>query len=80
MLTFIATQIAVEKDKKDLMETFKSLDVDGNGVLTRAELKEGLLKIHGIAKNEKEIDDLIKMVDSNNSGSIDFSGAFYLLF
>lgn len=74
MLTFMATQISAEKEKEDLLHTFKALDADGNGVLTREELKQGLIQLNGIVSNEQEIDDLIKMVDSNNSGTVDFSG------
>lgn len=76
MLTFMATQISAQKEKEDLLQTFKTLDTDGNGVLTREELKEGLMQLNGIVSNEKEIDDLIVMVDSNNSGTVDFSGKF----
>ena len=74
MLTFIATQISAEKEKEELLKTFKALDADGNGVLTRDELKKGLKQLQGIVMNEDEIDELISKVDTNQSGNIDFSG------
>lgn len=76
MLTFIATQISAEKEKSELLQTFQALDSDGNGILTREELKAGLNQLNGIVSNEEELDQLIKMVDTNGSGNIDFSGIF----
>ena len=76
MLTFMATQIGAEKEKEELLHTFKALDTDGNGVLTPEELKAGLKQLNGLASNEEEIDALIVAVDSNMSGNIDFTGIF----
>lgn len=64
----------------NLAEQFKLFDVNGNGKLSRDELIEGFRQIRGINFNEKEIDDLIKHVDINGSGDIDYKefviGAF----
>lgn len=70
----MATQISAEKEKEELLQTFKALDADGNGILTPEELRAGVKQLNGIVSNEQEIDKLILMVDTNGSGNIDFSG------
>lgn len=45
ILTFIANNIVSQQDKEELLETFKSLDKDGDGELSREELIEGYMKI-----------------------------------
>ena len=52
VLAFIATQIVSSQDKEELMNTFKSLDRDGDGKLTKEELVEGFFfKILTICNN-----------------------------
>ena len=41
-MTYIATYISSNKEKEELEEQFKKLDVDGNGVLTEEELVKGM--------------------------------------
>jgi len=42
VLSFIATQIVSAQDKEEMMHTFKSLDKDGDGKLTKEELVDGI--------------------------------------
>lgn len=46
VLSFIATQIVSNQDKEELQNTFKILDKDGDGKLTRDELIEGFVNIY----------------------------------
>ena len=78
------------QDKEELMSTFKSLDKDGDGKLTKEELVEGffflniqpnLIFLLGYLKlynnrtlAEEEVDKIIKECDQNLSGNIDFTG------
>lgn len=74
ILALIATQMTTEGDRKELEQTFKSLDKDGNGTLNKEELVEGYLKVFkdkGLA--EAEALRILDEVDINNSGQIDFT-------
>ena len=54
------------------METFKALDKNHDGILTKEELREGL-KGNEIIMNEAEIEKLFENLDDNKSGGIDYS-------
>ena len=51
------------------------MDKNGDGSLTLAELKEGLADI----KNGQEILDLMKAADTDNSGTINYTGKSIIL-
>jgi len=51
---------------------FRALDAEGCGQLSRDDLAGGLLKC-GIQMSLEEVDELFRTVDSNGSGSIDYS-------
>lgn len=73
-MTFISWQLAAEKDKEELMQTFKAIDKDNNGRLTKEEMIQGYQKIYGATQDVAAIvDRIFTMVDSNKSGEIDFS-------
>jgi len=57
---------------KDLRETFIAMDVNGDGLLTAKELEEGMQKA-GLEKVPPELDAILKDVDSNGSGTIDYT-------
>lgn len=56
-----------------LSEQFRRFDKNKNGRLSRDELIEGFREVRGIDFSEKEIDDLIKRVDVDGSGDIDYN-------
>lgn len=56
-----------------IMKTFKSFDKDGNGYISKQELKTAMKKIDKNISNE-EIDAMLTEADSNNDGKIDFEG------
>lgn len=68
---FLANNLASEEDKKKLTETFKALDANGDGVLSKEEIRQGYKKTCGITNEELEV--LIKEVDSNSNASINYS-------
>ena len=53
------------------METFKALDKNHDGILTKEELREGL-KGNETIMNEAEIEKLFENLDDNKSGGIDY--------
>lgn len=52
------------------------MDQDGNGVLTRDELIQGLTKVGMLFGSAINIDEIMNKLDTNGSGTIDFSGRF----
>jgi calcium-dependent protein kinase len=57
---------------KALRETFMSLDSNGDGQLTAAELKEALSK-SGLKDMPGDLEQILKDVDSDGSGQIDYT-------
>ena len=54
------------------MESFKALDSNHDGILTKEELREGLKKINFVM-SDNEIRSLFSKLDDNHSGGIDYS-------
>jgi len=67
-LTAIAVHASPE-DIKQLTETFKALDKNGDGTITFDEMKAGL----GHKENAESLLALLKGADTDNSGSIDYT-------
>mmetsp|Transcript_50918 Transcript_50918/g.146273 ORF Transcript_50918/g.146273 Transcript_50918/m.146273 type:complete len:815 (-) Transcript_50918:61-2505(-) len=55
-----------------LKQRFRELDTDRNGLLDRNELA-GLLNYNGNSVSEKEVDNLMRCIDTNGSGQINFA-------
>ena len=71
-ITFIVSQLASKEEMNELQKAFKALDLNRNGVLSRDELLIGYRDIMGDMA-EVEVDRIMAMADSDNSGSIDYS-------
>ena len=68
------TTTKVERDpfgKEELRKVFSTFDKNGDGFITRQELKESLMNIR-IFMSDVEIDDIVLKFDSNGDGLIDF--------
>jgi len=70
-LHVIASQLG-EKQIKGLRETFMALDHNGDGLLTAAEMKEGLEKA-GLKEIPEDLQKILEEVDSDGSGVIDYT-------
>jgi calcium-dependent protein kinase len=70
-LNIIASQLSEDKITK-LRDTFMALDENGDGLLTPAELKEGLAKA-GLSEIPADLQEILKDVDSDGSGVIDYT-------
>lgn len=73
VLTFVASRLK-EDDLSHLKEIFVYLDKNGDGHLTLDELKEGIAQLNkGKIQN---IEELFKNMDTDGSGSINYTGDF----
>eukprot|EP01016_Furgasonia_blochmanni_P037415 TRINITY_DN4407_c0_g1_i32.p1 TRINITY_DN4407_c0_g1~~TRINITY_DN4407_c0_g1_i32.p1 ORF type:complete len:571 (-),score=146.77 TRINITY_DN4407_c0_g1_i32:253-1965(-) len=73
MWVFLTSFLSSKEEKRELMQLFNQLDLNGDGVISKEELILGYRKIMNFAGAEEEVEKIMKMVDSNQSGSIDYS-------
>ena len=52
---------------------FRAMDVNGDGKLSKDEIKGGYAEYFGRSLNDTEIDEMFKKVDADGSGAIDYS-------
>jgi len=71
--TFIASQLTSKEEKQQLMETFKQLDKNGDGILSREEILEGYKQHMDEEEAEAEVNRIMQMVDLDKSGAIDYT-------
>ena len=74
----MVTNMSTKNDKAQLLKIFRELDKNGDGQITREELKQGFNNSLGIS--DTEIAELMKMSDNDASGTIDYKGTlnYYL--
>jgi calcium-dependent protein kinase len=71
--TFIASQLTSKEEKQQLMDTFKALDKNGDGILSKDEILEGYKQIMDEEEAEAEVSRIMAMVDLDKSGAIDYT-------
>jgi len=70
---FLVTYMSTREEKAELLKTFQALDENGDGQLSTDELVKGYRKIMGDAEAEAEVEAIMKVVDVNGSGYIDYT-------
>uniref|UniRef100_A0A3Q2R2N6 Calcium binding protein 5b n=1 Tax=Fundulus heteroclitus TaxID=8078 RepID=A0A3Q2R2N6_FUNHE len=59
---------------KELRDAFREFDIDGDGTITSEELRFAMIKLLGEQASKKEIEEVVKDVDNNGDGKVDFEG------
>ncbi|KAI3359991.1 hypothetical protein L3Q82_014325 [Scortum barcoo] len=61
---------------KELKDAFKEFDLDGDGSITSDELRHAMIKLLGEQTSKNEIDAVVREVDNNGDGTVDFEGEY----
>ena len=69
---FLVNHMATKEEHKELIATFKALDTNNDGELSKEELYEGFKKID-THLTEADVDALMDRIDNNKSKAIDYS-------
>lgn len=70
---FLATQIITHEETKQLKENFISLDKNGDGKISRAELYTQYRRTLSEEEAKETVDKIMQQVDNDKSGNIDYS-------
>ena len=68
----IVSQISNQSEFKDLIDTFKALDENNDGVLSRDEIRKGFHKVN-IKMKKQQFQALMNQIDNNGSNFIDYT-------
>jgi calcium-dependent protein kinase len=72
-LTYMVNHLVTKEDKNELLELFQNFDLNGDGVLTKEEILNGYKQILGDVEAELEAERIMKEVDLDKSGTIDYN-------
>jgi calcium-dependent protein kinase len=74
-MMYIVSQLMSKKEKDELQNIFRGLDINGDGRLSREELIQGYQKMgHSLPQATAEADELLQAADADGSGAIDYTG------
>jgi calcium-dependent protein kinase len=73
VLTFIASQFINREESKKLAETFRNIDKNGDGKLSKEELLEAYTTTMKSEDAIEEVEKIMRQVDINKSGFIDYT-------
>ena len=71
--TFITSQIISIHETKDLRNIFKSIDINGDGQLSKEELIKGFNIYTELVDRDEYIENIINQVDTDGNGYIDYN-------
>jgi calcium-dependent protein kinase len=69
---YIFNALVSQGEKEELIRTFKAMDVNNDGVLSKQELRQGLIAA-GKMFSDEEIDEIFTKIDIDGSGTISYS-------
>ena len=70
---FIAAQLLTKQEKEKIDEVFRAMDLNGDGKLSKEEIKIGYKEFFGKDLADEEIDEMFDRVDADGNGEIDYS-------
>jgi calcium-dependent protein kinase len=70
---FFVSHMATKEEKNKMLKIFQALDLNGDGQLSREELIHGYKQIMSSKDAEAEVDIIMKAVDNNHSGTIEYT-------
>ena len=74
ILVFMVTQTTSKKERDELEKTFKAMDKNSDGKLSRDELIEGYTTVYkDIERATSEVDKIMAQIDDEKTGFIDYS-------
>ncbi len=76
-VTFIVSQLSTKKEVLEMQKSFKNIDKNNNGRISKDELVEAYMKMYEGKMNKEDIleeaDKIFKVADADGSGEIDYS-------
>lgn len=72
-LTYIGSQLLTKGEREELARVFKKMDANGDGKLSKDEIKNGYQVHYGKIISDKEVDQMFDAVDTDQSGYIDYT-------
>jgi len=69
----MTTKMLSQQELNDLAQQFQAFDKSGDGYLSYKEMKQALFSVKGIDMNEQELEELIKKVDADDNGKINYT-------
>lgn len=70
---FFTTRLLSQQEINKLADEFKIFDQNGDGYLGYDELREAMGSVKGIDLNEQDLQDLMKKIDTDENGRINYS-------
>jgi calcium-dependent protein kinase len=69
---YIMNALVSQGEKEEIIKTFKAMDVNNDGVLSKQELRQGLINA-GKMFSDEEIEEIFAKIDIDGSGTISYS-------
>ena len=73
VLAFISSQLSSKEDTRQLADTFKAIDTNGDGKLSKQELLEEFLKTMTEEQAADEVERIFGSADMDQNGYLDYS-------
>jgi calcium-dependent protein kinase len=70
---YIAAQLLTKEETEEVDELFRAMDTDGDGILTKEEIKASYQDILGRSLSDDEVDAMFDRIDADASGTIGYS-------
>ena len=77
---FLVNYLASKEEKAQLLKIFQSLDLNGDGQLSREELITGYRKMMNEVEANEIVNKIMQTVYKNNNGAIDYTGILNFIY